>query len=33
MNVTYVSTVVFLNQKYHSEDGCFTDRNLLVKIL
>jgi len=31
--VTHLTTIVFLYQKHHPEDGLITSRNMLVKIL
>jgi len=31
--LTYLTTTVFLYQKYHQEDGRITGRNMLVKII
>jgi len=31
--VTYLTTIVFLYQKHHPDDGWITGHNMLVKIL
>jgi len=33
VNVTYLSTIVFLYHKHDPEDGRITDRNMSAKIL
>jgi len=33
VNVTYLTTLVFLYQKHHPDDGWITSHNTLVKII